>query len=298
MLFRSAHTPYFRPGYLFSCPDFFLLDNTSDVHVFLASENPYDNYWTGKYDPKAGVFTPSLSSPRDLGLNTSQGIVPKTGAIGGASGGGRRLSWGFVATWANVKNVRKPACSTTMKCVQPAPAHAQSVISIPLEMTLSPRSTELRPIVDLRFVPELQKLRIAVATTHWGPQPPSGLPKDPQRPTHAELAKSTLAQPSCRTGHSACPRHFELNATITAPKAGGLYGVHLLTTPLMTQTKTPLLGFSRRGPILMTINASTPLPGFNATAEACEDEEKCLSWTWIPNFHPKPNTSDIVRFVR
>ena len=29
VLFKSAHTPYFRPGYLFSCPDFFRLANTT-----------------------------------------------------------------------------------------------------------------------------------------------------------------------------------------------------------------------------------------------------------------------------
>ena len=297
VLFKSAHTPYFRPGYLFSCPDFFRLSNVSDVHVFLASENPYANFWTGKYDPKNGVFTPSLSSPRDLGLNSGQGVVPKTGAIGGASAGGRRVSWGFISTWDTVKNVRKLQCGgKAMPCVQPALMHGQSVMSLPLEMMLSPSSTEQRPVVDLRFVPELAALRIAGATTtqHWGVQPASPLPKDPLRPTHAELAKSTLAQ-SCGSGTQACSRHFELNATITTTNARGRYGVHLLTTPLMTQTKaSPLVGFSRRGPILKTINASAPSPDFNATAEACaatcESEAQCLSWTWIPwgPFCPNP----------
>ena len=46
---HTSRSRYFQPGYLFSCPDFFLLDNASDVYVFLASENPYDNYWTGTY---------------------------------------------------------------------------------------------------------------------------------------------------------------------------------------------------------------------------------------------------------
>ena len=168
-----------------------------------------------------------------------------------------------------------------MRCTQPAPTHAQSVMSLPLEMMLSPRSTEQYPIVELRFVPELVALRIAsaTATQNWGSQPPSPLPNDPLRPTHAELAKSTLAQSCGSSVADACSRHFELNATLTLASARG--GVHLLTTPLMVQARTvPLVGFSRRGPILETVNASATA---EACASACESESLCLSWTWVPN---------------
>ena len=214
--------------------------------VFAASENPYDNFWFGSYNESRGVFTPDpIQSPTDHGLTLALGVVPKSGAVGGASGGGRRINWGFISTWMAVKNVRKLSCgSPTMPCVKPAPTHGQSVMSLPLEMALK-RTADGRPTVAMWFVPELRVLRVNSSRRVWRDLPPSAVPKG-ALPTHAEL--QPLPAPGCCGS-----RHFELAATLSvAPSQRS--GLHLLTSPLLPAGRGPLQDFSRAGPPYSVVN--------------------------------------------
>jgi hypothetical protein len=235
--------------------------------VFQASENPFSNWWIGKYNESAGQFLPSAATPSDHALTLALGVVPKSGAVGGAHDGGRRLNWGFIPTWLNVRNVRKLQCgSATMPCVRPAPDHAQSVMSLPLEMALQRDST-----VAVFFVKELEALRLAGTKLSWVGQPRS---KQTQAalPTHAEL------QPL--TGTRCCSsRHFELNVTLQVASATRS-GLHVLTTPLLPGGQGPLTDFAFTGQPLATINDT--VYSHEDCAQLCEKNQRCMSWTYVP----------------